>query len=94
MQAQVAFLCGLIKLRRDHFLASAKCLQTQLIQTLRNSQLLGLARVSLDATLRDIDSAVTKSLTTKALVQCTSKKDSAARDSKFKKSLRSKTSVF
>ena len=34
MQAQVATLCGLIQLRRDHYLASAQGLQTQEIQSL------------------------------------------------------------
>ena len=74
MQAQVATLCGLIQLRRDHYLALVKGLQTQEIQTLRNLPLLGLVRLFPDATLRDIDSAVTKGLTTKALVQSTSGK--------------------
>ena len=93
MQAQVATLCGLIQLRRDHYLASAKGLQTQELQTLRHSPLLGLTRLFPDATLRDIDSAVTKGLTTKALVQSTSRKDGAAGDAK-KKNPRSKQASF
>ena len=67
-----ATLCGLIQLRCDHYLVSAKSLQTQEIQTLYHLPLLGLTRLFPDATQRDIDSPFINILTTKALVQSTS----------------------
>ena len=41
-QAQIASLCGLIQLRRDHYLAAAKGLSVDDLQALRHAPLLGM----------------------------------------------------
>ena len=74
MQAQVSSFYESIQLRRDHHLSVAKELSTDDIQLLRHSPLLGLPLRFLDATLPEIDVKFTKCLTTKALLQSTTKK--------------------
>ena len=74
-QAQIASLCGLIQLRRDHCLATAKGLSVDDLQALRHAPLLGMPSLFPEATLRELNEKHHKALQTKALMQSTSKKE-------------------
>ena len=77
-QAQMASLCGLIQLRRDHYLAAAKGLSVDDLQALRHAPLLGMPSLFPDATLRELNEKHHKALQTKALMQSTAKKESSS----------------
>ena len=71
-QAQIASLCGLIQLRRDHHLAAAKELSVDDLPALRHAPLLGIPSLFPEATLRELNEKHHKALQTKALMQSTS----------------------
>ena len=74
-QAQIASLCGLIQLCRDHYLAAAKGLSVDNLQALRHAPLLGMPSLFHEATLRELNEKHRKALQTKGLMQSTSKKE-------------------
>ena len=75
-QAQIASLCGLIQLRRDHHLAAAKGFSVDDLQALRHAPILGMPSLFPEATLRELNEKHHKALQTKALMQ--SKKESSS----------------
>ena len=75
IQAQIAAVGGLTQLRRDHYLSAPKGLSVDDLRELRHSPVLGLPTLFPDASLRELKEKHHKALQTKALLQCTTKKE-------------------
>ena len=69
MQVQVASTCGLVQLRRDHYLAGVRGLSVEEVQSLRHAPWLGDEKLFPSELLKELSESNFKSLQTRALLR-------------------------